>query len=161
MTNYFTNVCAVNLLNLGFDDWDKKADKCKEKESFFHEEKLFIGEGCFSGILNQVKKDFLWFLNFLWLFQFLFFEIGNLFISKINSLPVDVVVMNVLKNFNEGFVFSPANWFQLDADCFTHFFFFLFYNIEANFLFKRNSTLLNEIISIGQVSIKSMSHFSF
>lgn len=130
MTNYFNTVCAVNLLNLSFYDWDKKADKCKEKEGFFHEEKLFIGERSFSGVFNEVKKDFLWFLNFLCIFQLLFFEIGNLFIGKINSLPVNVVLLDVLKNFRGGLVFSPANWFELDADCFTHFFLFSFFIIS-------------------------------
>ena len=64
MTNDLAVFCAIHLLNLSFDKRDEKADKGEEKESFFHEKEFFVGEGCFPGVFNEVKKDFWGLFNF-------------------------------------------------------------------------------------------------
>lgn len=59
MTNDLAVFSAVYLLNLSFDQGYKKADKSQEKEGFFHEEELFVGERGFPGVFDEVNKDFL------------------------------------------------------------------------------------------------------
>jgi hypothetical protein len=64
VTNDLAVFCAIHLLNLSFDEGDEKADKGEEKESFFHEKEFFVCEGCFPGVFDEVKKDFLGLFNF-------------------------------------------------------------------------------------------------
>ena len=126
MTNYFTAVCPILLLNLGFDQWDEKADKCEDKEGFFHEEELFICKGGFPGIFDEVEEDFLRLFDFLLCLEFLFIEIWDFLIGKINSLPINVIVMDVASRFSLWFVVHPTDGFQRDCNWFVHFFYFLF-----------------------------------
>jgi hypothetical protein len=129
VTNDLAVLRAVDLLNLCFDQGDEKADKGQEKKGFFHEEKLFVGEGGLPRVFNEVKKDFLGLLQNLGLLLFLLFfifEVGDFFIGEIDSLPVNVVVVAFGINFSHWLAVISADGFKHYRDSFTHFFFFLF-----------------------------------
>jgi hypothetical protein len=117
---------AVGLLNLCFNQGDEKADKGQEKKGFFHEEKLFVREGGLPGVFNEVKKDFIGLLDFLGFLLFFIFEVGDFFIGKIDSLPVNVVMVPFEIIFSHWLVVISADGFEHYGDSFTHFFFFLF-----------------------------------
>ena len=126
MTNDLAVFSAVYLLNLSFDQGYKKADKGQEKEGFFHEEELFVGERGFLGVFDEVKKDFVGLFSFLCFLLFFIFDVGDFFISEIDSLPVNIIMVSFEIQFIHWLVITSADGFEHNGDSFTHFFFFLF-----------------------------------
>jgi hypothetical protein len=129
VTNDLAVFSAIHLLNLSFDQGYKKADKGQEKEGFFHEEELFVGERGFPGVFDEVNKDFLGLFNF-WGFLIFIFDVGDFFISEIDSLPVNIVMVPFEIQFILWLVITSANGFEHNGDSFTHFFFFSFFIIS-------------------------------
>ena len=92
MANNVDAIGAIFFLNLCLYQRYKKAHKRQKEEGFFHEQKLFVCEWSFSGVLNEVKKKVLRFFKFFLGLHFSIFESGYFFICKIETLPINVVV---------------------------------------------------------------------